>query len=83
MTTVRDYSGTRKKALHAGHFTDLGAGLGTGNAASMLSRVGATLLEIVQPLIEWADTQVGELEAARARYDRAAGVVIDASAGGR
>ena len=49
----------------------------------MLSRVGATLLEIVQPLIEWADTQVGELEAARARYDRAAGVVIDASAGGR
>ena len=32
----------------------------------MLSRVGATLLEIVQPLIEWADTQVGELEAARA-----------------
>lgn len=35
-----------------------------------LAPLGATLLDIVTPLIEWADAHVPQIDAARARYDR-------------
>ena len=35
-----------------------------------LTPLGATLLEIVTPLIVWADAHVPEIDAARARYDQ-------------
>ena len=35
-----------------------------------LTPLGATLLEIVTPLIQWADAHVPAIDAARARYDR-------------
>jgi DNA-binding HxlR family transcriptional regulator len=38
-----------------------------------LTPLGATLMDIVTPLIAWADAHVPEIDAARARYDANAG----------
>jgi DNA-binding HxlR family transcriptional regulator len=35
-----------------------------------LTSMGQTLLQAVSPLIEWADTHLGQIDVSRARYDK-------------